>query len=119
MAGCVPEATKPKPAENGIAETPQELASEAGIPIYPGASFPEGKSNVRSADKETRYELVMASSDAESKVKAFYMKHLKLREIPDTKSLMGATPDGALAKIDVLRHGKVTRIVAITVRESK
>jgi hypothetical protein len=116
LAGC--QSTAPEPVKKSdLAESPQQLAAEAGIPLYPNADMPEGKSNIKSTATGTRYEIVMAAHASEEEVLRFYKDKLNLTPIPDTKSLMGTGPGGELIKIDLSRKGDVTEIDAVSIKD--
>jgi hypothetical protein len=101
----------------GIVESPESLAGRADVPIYPGATLPEGKSNVRSDGQQTRFELVMESEDAALDVNAFYERESGFESRPDGDgfTLMGRTPKGHYAMVTVQREAEVTKIVAVSI----
>ncbi|HSI71580.1 MAG TPA: hypothetical protein VK934_00265 [Fimbriimonas sp.] len=105
------------PAPPEAPASPEGLAAQADIPIYPNAVLPDQKSNVRSDGKQTRYELVISTSDAPQKVSEFYQEKLKLKAHKDgtTIRLLGRTPKGFYAKIDVTSDGKTTKIDAVSI----
>lgn len=81
LTGC--SVRKPAgPAEakgKAIYTSPHDLAREVGIPLYPGAHVPGGRSRAPYKDPQgaTRYEIVMVTADPPQKVLAFYRKEIE------------------------------------------
>jgi len=76
-------------------ETPAEIAAKCDVPLYPGASAPQGMSHMPKQDTDgIHYELVLATKDSPRKVATFYATTLKLdsKVHGDNASLMGLTP---------------------------
>lgn len=98
-----------------------ELATKADIPIYPGATVPEGQSKVTSSSAETRYEIDMVTPDSVDKVARFYKDklHLDRQGSSGTADMMGVTPKGELARIKIESKGGKTTIQAVSVDEPK
>jgi hypothetical protein len=114
----------PKPKAGAAAmdpDSPEYLSHKADIPLYPDAHLPDNKSNVRSDGEQTRIELVMRTSDAPHKVAAFYVDKLKLERSKEGEAirLMGKTPKGNYAIIDIKKDGADTSVsgVAIAIGE--
>ena len=106
---------------NGLAMSKEELAAKADIPLYPGATVPEGQSKVTPSGAETRYEINMFTNDPVDKVAQFYKSKMKIDRLGNSTSadMMGMTSKGELAKIKIeVKDGK-THIQAITVEEKK
>ncbi len=129
LAGCsaAPEkaaVNKPKTEDaapaNSVAMSKQEISEEAGIPIYPGSSLPEGKSSVTADGPETQLLLVMITTDPVKKVVDFYSKKLPkvdARQGATSADIIGPTPKGTLAHLKISTDGKKTTIQATAVVE--
>jgi hypothetical protein len=115
-SACGPKSTPPVAADPP--SSPEELAKQADIPLYPDAVLPDKKSNVRTDGKQTRYELIMATPDAPEKVLRFYKEALKLESHKEASSyrLLGRTPSGNYAMIDISPDGKSTKINAVSIK---
>ncbi len=101
---------------HGQIATPEELAQKADIPVYPGAGFPEGVSNVRTSGAQTRYQLVMNTPDTTDKVRKFYGSKLKLdAKSGTTNELMGLTPKKHYVMIKLKPDGDHTEIDAVVI----
>lgn len=77
--------------------TPQELAAQCDVPIYPGAKAPDDMSRMPRHDNDgVHYELVLTTKDPVGKVADFYSKQLKLPvdKLQTTPSIVGETPKG-------------------------
>lgn len=109
----------PEQHANATIESAEELAAAADIPLYPGAQLPEGRSNIKTLDKETRYEIIMTTADDPAKVQMYYEREAKVSKIPDTGSLMGLSSKGHFLKLDIARKGDETTITAVAVKEMK
>ena len=76
--------------------TPEELAAKCDVPMYPGATAPQGMSHMPTKDAEgaMRYELVLATKDTPQKVADFYAGklHLESKIIEGQATVMGNTP---------------------------
>jgi hypothetical protein len=99
------------------ASSPEALSAKADIPIYPDATLPEKQSNVRTDGKQARYEIVMMTDDAPQKVSDYYVKELNLqsKKVDSGFELMGLTPKGAYAIVNVKPQSNRTKIVAVSV----
>ena len=74
--------------------TPASMATAMDVPLYPGATAPDGLSSKpdKRTDGSTRYSLVLATKDAPAKVLAFYAKELGLEAKAGT--VVGTTKKG-------------------------
>lgn len=74
--------------------TPARMAATMDVPLYPGATAPDGLSSIPDVrtDGSTHYSLVLASPDAPAKVLAFYAKALGLEAKAGT--VVGTTKKG-------------------------
>jgi|GEM_PF-1380953 len=99
--------------------SPAELATKADISLYPNAQTPDGKSNLRTANGTTRYEIVMTSSDSADKVLKFYEGKLKGAErIGTDAKLMGMTPKGNYVSVVTEAKDGKTNITLVVNAES-
>jgi hypothetical protein len=119
-AGCTRDTTPAKKPEQEAAmdpNSPEYLSFKADIPIYPNSRLPDNKSNVRSDGEQTRIELIMLSSDSPTAVASFYVEKLKLERTKegDKVRLMGKTPKGNYAIIDLQKQGADTKIAAVAI----
>lgn len=96
--------------------SPEELATRADLPLYPGATAPSGMSNVRTSGKTTRYEIILSSPDTAEKVYLFYKGKLKKAEHIGA-NLMGLTPKGYYASIKAVRGEDKTDITIVVSAE--
>ena len=96
--------------------SPQEVAQQCDVPIYPGAKAPDGMSRLarKNQDGSTTYDLVLTTPDPPQKVASFYAHGLNL---PTTRSksglrLMGKTPkkNDAIVTIESEAGQTVVRI---------
>ncbi len=100
--------------EEGELLSPTELAAKADVPLYPGAELPDGKSNVRSDQGSSRYEILMSSPDPVDKILKFYGQKLqKAERMPGGDNLMGMTPKGHYASVKVVRGEDKTDITVV------
>lgn len=69
--------------------------------IYPGASIPDGKSNISKMQHGTRYELVMYSKDSAEKVAQLYRDqlHLNMENGRMSITLVGMVKDNSIPVI--------------------
>ena len=109
---------KDEKLQNGIAMGKDELAEKQDVPVYPGATAPEGESSVTKGTGETKYVLQLLTSDPFKKVAAFYEAKLpKISSICNSTGcdLIGPTPKGRLVQIKIgLKDSKTTiSVVAI------
>jgi hypothetical protein len=90
----------------------KELIKKSAAIVYPGATFPDGKSNIRKVDYQTRYELVMQTKDDPRKVAHFYQEkmHLEATEARLGPTLLGMTKDDVYVMIVVTRDEGVSSI---------
>ena len=126
MFGCssqakpAEEAVKAAPAPTPVVAntsglTPEQVATQADLPIYPGASFPDGVSKPPTKDSNGKLHvyLVMTTPDSADKVISFYKaKEQKMEVVPDSKvtQVMGETPKGNMAILKVSSDKKGTTI---------
>ncbi len=114
----------PTPAEPTVPSTqsPQELAAQADVPVYPGASFPDKLTQAPKKDEAGKMHtyLVMSTPDAPSKVVAFFQKTGKYSEMKtkDGSEIQGMSPKGNLVLIDITEHAGVTNISVKSVQGS-
>lgn len=102
--------------------SPQDLATHADLPVYPGADFPEGKSSVAAQGNESRVEIVMTTKDPVQKVSKFYASALQNAEVAgttNTQRVMGLTKSGSYAMVTVEKLGENTEIHAVSRRSDK
>lgn len=120
LVGCSQDSpsTPTKPTEPlGELATPQDLAKRADVPIYPGSSMPENRSNIKRDGPEARYEIVLLTSDKPEKVIAFYKEKLPKGQVVGTQ-YMPLTPKGNFASITASPEGSLTKI-SIVVRATE
>jgi hypothetical protein len=95
-------------------QSPQDLAAQADVPVYPGASFPDKMTQAPKKDEAGKMHtyLVMSTPDNPSKVIAFYRKGGKYSEMKtkDGSEMQGLSPKGNLVLIDVTEQGGQTII---------
>ncbi len=117
---CTRDVT-PKPVADQTTDTAESFSLRADIPIYPDARMPDNKSNVRSNGGQTRLELVMRTSDPIEKVAKFYVKELKLDRSKEGNAvrLMGRTPKGNYAIVDLTKVDNDTLISAVAIAIDK
>ncbi len=112
---------KTEKLQNGIAMGKDELADKQGVPIYPGAVAPEGRSSVTPGNGETKYVMELISSDPFKKVAAFYEQKLpKVSSICNSTGcdIIGPTPKGTLAQIKIgMTEGKTSISVVVIVED--
>jgi hypothetical protein len=100
-------------------QSPLDLASRADVDLYPGASIPDGQSNMRSDKGQSRYEIKMNTSDSPDKVLKFYRAKLKgAEQMPGNDNVMGMTPKGYFASVKAKAFDGKTAI-AIVVTDEK
>jgi len=117
VAGCAKNEPASGTAGDGFS-SPSDLASQAGVTIYPGAAVPSNKSSITSQDRETRYEIVMTTSDKPEKVLSFYEKQLGNAQKMGDK-MMGFGANGSSIIVSALVKGTLTEIHAVSVVEKK
>lgn len=114
-------AAKSTEAPANVEMSAEEMAKKEGIPIYPGSQTPSGESSVTSGAGETRYELVMVTSDSINKVADFYRQKiagLDGKVTGDTADFMGMAGTNIPVHITAgVRNGK-TNIRAAAILEN-
>jgi len=99
--------------------TPDELAADCDVPIYPGATAPQAMSHMPTKDSEgaMRYELVLATKDSPEKVAKFYgdKLHFESKQGEGGVSLMGTTAkkNAVIIKVGPEAGQTIIRINAI------
>ena len=92
-------------SQPGPTLTPEEIAKTVEVPLYPGATAPDGLSRAPAKDQagDTRYELVLRTADPVEKVAAWYEKETKLEGMREGGSaqLIGKTASGHDAMITI------------------
>lgn len=102
------------PVDSSALMSATDLAKAADIPLYPKAELPSGKSNLRKDDKQTRYEVVMVSTDPSDKILAFY--RAKLEHVSDAKDqVMGTTKKGQYVIVKTTTEKGKTNIVGVSI----
>lgn len=99
---AAPEASTPAPATVVKTDlTPEGMAKAMDLPLYPGATTPDGMSSAPSVrdDGSTHYSMVLATNDPPAKVAAWYAKTLGLPTLGG--SIFGKTKKGNDASIRV------------------
>ncbi|AIE86947.1 hypothetical protein OP10G_3579 [Fimbriimonas ginsengisoli Gsoil 348] len=94
--------------------TPTEMAAKADVPLYPSSDAPDGKSNVKETDKESRYELIMTTADAPDKVLAFYRGKLQNAQ-KGMGGIMGSSPKGNSVTVTAAPEAGKTSIHVIAI----
>ncbi len=120
--GCKIDDSSGKPDNsNATASSPDEMAEQADIPVYPGASLPDNQSNVRTDGSQTRIELIMVTKDSPEQVAKFYTEKLKLDRSKEgeTIRMMGLTPKGNYAIVTAAKEPERTKVIAVSVGTSK
>lgn len=118
MAGCTREQapetppTAPNGAPLGELSTPEELVKRADVPMYPGATAPEKRSNIKRDGEEARYEIILLTKDNPQQVFDFYKSKLPKGEVIGTQH-MAMTPNGNFASITAEPEGSQTRITIV------
>jgi len=112
-AGCA----KDKPASDGFS-SPSDLASQAGVTLYPLADVPSNKSSITAQDRETRYEIVMTTKDDPAKVLDFYVAKMQGGQKMGSK-VMGFGTNGSSVIVSALPSEGKTEIRAVAVVEKK
>src|SRR5687768_16837817 len=78
--------------------TPESMAKEMRVPLYPGATAPDGMSSApkKRDDGSLHYSMVLATKDPVEKVGNWYAKQLNLEVLPGVggKSIIGMLKDG-------------------------
>lgn len=96
----------------GELATPEDLAKKADVPIYPGATMPENRSNIKRDGPEARYEIILLTKDKPEKVFAFYKEKLPRGEMIGTQ-YMPRTPKGNFGSISAEPEGDQTRVTIV------
>lgn len=117
--GCTEQGSSSAPTTKPLGElsTPQDLAAKADVPIYPGASLPENRSNIKRDGAEARYEIFLLTPDKPDKVMAFYKEKLPKGQMVGTQ-YMPLTPKGNYGSITATPEGSLTKI-SIVVRSTE
>ncbi len=107
-----PSKTEPSAIPSNL--SPQELAAQADVPVYPGASFPDKQTKAPNKDESGKLHtyLVMSTSDKPNKVVEFYVKGGKYSEMKtkEGSEVQGLSPKGNLVLIDITEHAGQTII---------
>lgn len=102
----------PIPADTGL--SPEKVALQADIPIYPGATFPNGvtKAPAKDSNGKLHVYLVMTTKDPAEKVLDFYKGKGQMEVTKEAKAsqVMGVTPKGNMAIIKVATGASETTI---------
>jgi hypothetical protein len=96
------------------AMSPTEMAEKADVPLYPDADAPDGKSNFRKSDAETRYEIVLTTPDPPEKVLKFYEKNLTKAQRM-TPKLMGVSKKGNSVMVSADQSNGLTTITLVSI----
>lgn len=90
------------------------MALQADIPIYPGATFPNGvtKAPAKDSNGKLHVYLVMTTKDPAEKVLDFYKGKGQMEVTKEAKAsqVMGVTPKGNMAIIKVATGASETTI---------
>jgi hypothetical protein len=135
--GCAPSQTASNSANPGTAQksspaagetavpsnqSPQQLAAQADVPVYPGAIFPDKMTQAPKKDEDGKMHtyLVMSTQDSPRKVLDFYLKGGKYSEMKtkDGSEIQGLSPKGNLVLVDVTQAGGQTLIDVKSVQGS-
>lgn len=100
LAACAKPHESAPPTEPSAAKvvasalTPEDMARAMDVPVYPGATAPDGMSSApeKRGDGSTHYAMVLATGDSPSKVLAWYAKGLDLPALGG--SIIGKTKKG-------------------------
>ncbi|RYG25401.1 hypothetical protein EON82_07225 [bacterium] len=101
--GCAKQAppaeSDPAPATVAKSDlTPEKMAVAMRVPMYPGATAPDGMSSApeKRDDGSMHYSMVLATKDPVDKVGDWYAKELDLDDMPGMggKSIVGMLKDG-------------------------
>ena len=124
-------AKPPAPAEDAPAPatvaktdlTPESMAKEMRVPLYPGATAPDGMSSApkKRDDGSMHYSMVLATKDPVDKVGQWYEKELNLQPMPGMggKSIVGMLKDGTNVIITIAPEAGRTMIRAKSIVYSK
>lgn len=78
--------------------TPEQMAKAMRVPMYPGATAPDGMSSApdKRDDGSMKYSMVLATKDPVLKVSQWYEKELHLEDMPGMAgtSIVGMLKDG-------------------------
>lgn len=97
---------------------PADLADQAGVPVYPNAQMPNGKSSILDKGTEIKYEILMTTSDTPDKVQEFYKTKLqRAQAMPASHAVMGMGANGSLVSVTATQNGEKTEIRAVSVVE--
>lgn len=98
---------------------PADLADKAGVPVYPNAQMPNGKSSILDKGPETRYEIFMTTSDSPEKVQEFYKAKLSgAQTMPSSHAVMGLGTNGSPVSVTATQTAEKTEIRAVAVVEA-
>ena len=102
LVACSKPAETPPPAAKPPAtgpkvespKTPEAMAKAMDVPLYPGATAPDGLSTApeKRTDGGTRYSLVLATKDTPEKALAWYGDHLRAQSVGGM--VAGMSPKG-------------------------
>lgn len=96
--------------------SPQDLSDKAGVPIYPGAHMPNGKSSFTEDPRETHYTLIMSTTDSPSKVLEYYKTNIQNADA-NASRVMGFGKNGSSVIVTATASGGSTEIKAVAVVE--
>ena len=103
--------------------TPEKMAKDMRVPLYPGATAPDGMSSApeRRDDGSMHYSMVLATKDPVDKVGDWYAKTLDLEDMPGMggKSIVGMLKDGTNVIITIGHEAGRTLIRAKSIVYAK